>query len=416
VIVILAIAAAALQALGYVLYARLFLKKVIRPNAASSFMFAYGTALLVLLEYSDGASWPILALPATCAALSVGIALLCMRKRATDPVDRVEGIAFSADVWLTVLWVAIAFGYGNISPFSAGFLLAGNVTTLTAFFPVLRSTWRNPERERPEPWLVWTAAYALLAVVTLLADQGRHPALLAYPLLSVVLHGSIAIMSLRGTAMLSRWVDAAKSIYIGQSAIHGHGMIAGRRFEAGEVVWTMTGTPVFGAVTETGPNYIGIGPDVWLDPDLPLDHVNHHCAPNAAFGPRRQLVALRPIGPHEEVTIDYSTTEADPAWAMSCACGAAECRNMLYAIQRSFADRDEPPAASPVMQLVWRHRRAAARATALPQLPAAPPRFEPALGLSRRLPLLPASAARRRLLRARRSAGGRLARRALSQA
>ena len=48
-IVQLAILAAALQALGYLLYARLFLKKMIRPNAASSFMFAYGTALLVLL-------------------------------------------------------------------------------------------------------------------------------------------------------------------------------------------------------------------------------------------------------------------------------------------------------------------------------------------------------------------------------
>jgi hypothetical protein len=417
VIVQLAIAAAALQALGYVLYARLFLKKIIRPNAASSFMFAYGTALLVLLEFGDGAAWPILALPATCAALSVGIALLCMRKRATEPVDRVEAIAFSADVWLTVLWVAIAFGYGDISPFSAGFLLAGNVTTLTAFFPVLRSTWRTPEREQPEPWLVWTAAYSLLTVVTLLADQGRHPALLAYPLLSVALHGSIAVMSLRGRVALARWVDAAKSIYIGRSAIHGEGMIAGRRFEAGEVVWKMTGRPVFGAVTESGPNYIGLGPDVWLDPDRPLDRINHHCAPNAAFGSRRQLLAVRPIDPHEEVTIDYSTTEADPAWSMRCGCGAANCRKMLYAIQHSFAERPEPPLASPLMQLVWHHRRAAAGAGALPRLPAAtPPRFEPAWSSGGRLPMLPATAARRRLLRARRARGSRLAWRALSQA
>ena len=61
-------------------------------------------------------------------------------------------------------------------------------------------------------------------------------------------------------------------------------MIAGRRFEPGEAVWKLTGKPVFGAVTESGPNYIGIGPDVWIDPDLPFDHINHHCAPNAAFG------------------------------------------------------------------------------------------------------------------------------------
>ena len=316
-IVSLAILAAALQALGYILYARLFLRKVIRPNAASSFMFAYGTALLVLLESSDGASWPMLALPATCAFMSIFIALLCLRKGATEKVDRVEAVAFSADVWLTALWAAIAFGYGDISPYSAGFLLAGNVTTLTAFFPVLRSTWKTPEREQPLPWLVWTSAYIVLAVVTFLADRGQHP-------------GPHGLSRAERDAARRRRPDGAarpgpdpalgrcRPLHLYRaSEIHGRGMIAGRRFEPGEPVWTLTGRPVFGAVTESGPNYIGLGPDVWIDPDLPLDHINHHCAPNAAFGPRRQLLALRPIEAHEEVTIDYSTTECDAAWAMS---------------------------------------------------------------------------------------------------
>lgn len=420
-IVQLAILAAALQALGYILYARLFLKKVIRPNAASSFMFAYGTALLVLLEYGDGAAWEVLALPATCAFMSIFIALLCLRKGATEKVDKVEAVAFSADVWLTLLWFAIAFGYGEIALYSAGFLLAGNVTTLTAFFPVLRSTWKTPEREQPLPWLVWTSAYIILAVVTVLSDRFQNPALLVYPVLSAVLHGSVALMSLRGRANIGRWVDAARTIYIGKSAIHGNGMIAGRRFEQGEHIWTLTGKPVFGAVTESGPNYIGIGPDVWLDPDLPLDHINHHCAPNAAFGPRRQLIALRPIEAHEEVVMDYSTTECDAAWAMGCSCGAAECRGTLYSIQHAFAHQDEPPAASPLMQLVWRRRHAAAAAaSAFPQLPAPVPaetpaaaarrkRYEPAHVYARNQPLTPGAAARRRLLRNRRAATARLA-------
>jgi hypothetical protein len=426
VIATLAILAAMLQALGYLLYARLFLKKLIRPNAASSFMFAYGTALLVLLEASDGASWPMLALPATCALLSVGIALLCLRKGATDPVDGIEKIAFSADVWLTIFWFAIAFGYGDIASFSAGFLLAGNVTTLTSFFPVLRSTWKTPEREQPLPWLVWTSAYVVLAVVTFLADRGQHPALMVYPVLSAFLHGSVALMALRGPARILRWVDAARSIYIGRSEIHGKGMIAGRRFETGEPVWTLTGKPIFGAVTESGPNYIGLGPDVWIDPDLPLDHINHHCTPNAAFGPRRQLLALRPIEAHEEVTIDYSTTECDAAWAMRCSCGADDCRGMLYSIQHSFAHHDEPPAASPLMQLVWRQRRAAAAAApAFPQLPVPLParvpagahqRYEPAHVYARNQRLSPAAFARRRLLRSRRLAASRLAFRATGSA
>ena len=169
-------------------------------------------------------------------------------------------------------------------------------------------------------------------------------------------------------------------------------MIAGRRFDAGEMVWRLTGKPVFGAVTESGPNYIGLGPNVWIDPDLPLDHINHHCEPNAAFGPRRQLLALRPIEAHEEITIDYSTTEADPRWSMPCSCGAAGCRKMLYAIQHSFGQAPAPPQASPLMQLVWRQ---SPRRTPMPfrSFRRVPPRFEPAFAFNRRLPLLPATTA-----------------------
>ncbi len=324
-------------------------------------MFAYGTALLVLLEWSNNASWPMLALPATCSMLSVLVALMCLRKGATEPVDRFEAFTFSADVWLTILWAAFAFGYRDVAPFATGFLIAGNITTLTCFFPVLRSTWRTPEREQPGPWLVWTAAYALLCTATILADHGNNPALLIYPTLSVILHGSIAAMSLRRKPRPSSWVDAEHSIYLASSHIHGKGMFAGRRFETSEPLCSLSGRAIFGAITEDGPNYIGIGPDTWIDPVAPLDSINHSCMPNAAFGPRRRLQALRLIHPGEEITIDYSTTEADPDWWMGCACGTKDCRGTLYAIQRSFADRDAPPPASPLMQLVWRHQHMAWR-------------------------------------------------------
>ncbi len=353
-VAILSITAALAQAFGYILYGRLFLQKAIRPNTASSLMFAYGTALLVVLEISEGATWHILALPITCAVMSIGIALLCLRKGATDPVDKVEAITFSADIWLTLLWAAIAFGYGDIAPFATGFLIAGNLTTITSFVPVLRSTWRNPERERPSPWVAWTIAYGLLTIVTIMADHGRNPALLIYPGLSVILHGTIATLSLGSHR---KWVDAARSIYIARSKVHGNGMFAGRRFETGEPICVLSGRVIFGAVTQEGPNYIGLGPDVWIDPVLPLDHLNHRCEPNTAFGPHRTLRALRVIEPGEELTADYSTTEADPAWAMHCACGAPECRGTLHAIQRSFADADVAPEASPLMRLVWEKRR-----------------------------------------------------------
>ena len=156
-------------------------------------------------------------------------------------------------------------------------------------------------------------------------------------------------------------------------------MFAGRRFESGEELCTLSGRVVFGAITEDGPNYIGLGPDVWIDPVSPLDQVNHRCTPNAAFSARRKLRALGVIHPGEEITIDYSTTEADADWWMRCECGAPDCRAVLFAIQRSFADQAVAPPASPLMQLVWQHRheyyRDEVRGRAFP--PSEAPRITP---------------------------------------
>jgi hypothetical protein len=168
----------------------------------------------------------------------------------------------------------------------------------------------------------------------------------------------------RRTRTRRYWVDQARTIYVAPSRIDGLGMFAGRRFEIGETIWQMTGRTIFGAVTEDGPNWIGLGPGVWIDPDEPLDRINHRCTPNAALGRHRQLRALRPIDPGEEVTIDYSTTEADPGWTMRCDCDAASCRKTLHAIQYSFADQLDPPVASPLMQLVWRRHRPQERSLA----------------------------------------------------
>ena len=154
-----------------------------------------------------------------------------------------------------------------------------------------------------------------------------------------------------------RFVDDDKSVYVGQSAIHGDGVFAGRAYGKGQVVWQMTGRLHSNLVTETYPNFVGIGPDAWINPDSPIDRLNHSCAPNAAFNRKRLLYALRDIAQREEITIDYSTTEADPDWMMKCHCKILGCREILRAIYISFAERDKPPPASPLMQLVWRKRR-----------------------------------------------------------
>lgn len=56
------------------------------------------------------------------------------------------------------------------------------------------------------------------------------------------------------------------------------------------------------------------------------DFINHSCAPNAYVDFQDwSLRALLPIGPGEEVTFDYHTTEWEEPYPFDCRCGAPQC-------------------------------------------------------------------------------------------
>lgn len=367
-VALIGLVAAALQVAGYTIYIRNFLMKAIRPNAASFLMFSYGTSFLAFLEWRGGATWQVLALPVICSVIGIVVALLCFRKGATEAIDRFEGFSFAADLWLTVAYGWLALAGGGAGKYVVPFLIATNLTAITCFLPIIRSTWRMPERELATPWFVWTAAYACLGVATWFADGGRHPALLLYPLLNSVLHIVVGLLALRRyrRGVFAQGLPA--NTYIAKSAINGLGLFASKPFAAGQTICSLSGDLKRNPAS-TRPNWIGIGPKTWVDPKRPLDHVNHSCAANAAFSSRRRLVALRAIGAAEEITLDYSTTEVDPDWTMACDCRALGCRLGLHAIHISFADHVEAPPASPLMQLIWRKRRNVAdNVSAFPQL------------------------------------------------
>ena len=195
--------AALLQATGYALYLRHALRSETRPNPASWLMFAYGTALVVVLETAAGGTWPVLLLPAVCAASSVVVAAVTFRAGATlRTLDQADQVAFGLDIALTIAYVAVwlARALHLVEPrlftLAGSFLLVGAAaTSITSFVPIVRSTYRVPGGERPGPWIVWTAAYAALGAATLLTADA--PALLVYPGVNVLLHSLVAGLSLR---------------------------------------------------------------------------------------------------------------------------------------------------------------------------------------------------------------------------
>ena len=178
-----------LQLVGYLLYVR---NEEIEPNPVTWLMFAYGTMLLTFLEWDragDGRG--------AAAARSSAAAWRSSWRRAAGgaragadprgwwprewwPDDWRDRASFQADLALTgalprrrpLLTYSRWIGEGARNVAVMVFLIGANLTTFTAFFPLIRGVVEDPSHERTAPWAVWATAYALLGVTTF-AIQGR---------------------------------------------------------------------------------------------------------------------------------------------------------------------------------------------------------------------------------------------------
>lgn len=93
---------------------------------------------------------------------------------------------------------------------------------------------------------------------------------------------------------------------------------------------------------QIGVNAKGEGIFVAVPANNPRAFVNHSCEPNCGLkvigrvGKEydSQLMAIRPIKPGEELTIDYSTVMHEAGWKMECACGSKHCRKVVTHFSR----------------------------------------------------------------------------------
>lgn len=128
-----------------------------------------------------------------------------------------------------------------------------------------------------------------------------------------------------------------KAVHLARSRIAGTGVFASRRFYAGDWIMSLM-EGVSGAVSyreTTGnagreeSNYVQIGFDLYIYPFPPALYLNHACDPNTGVRDGTEVVALKGVEAGTELTFDYSTSMAEDAWEMDCACGAAGCRRRI---------------------------------------------------------------------------------------
>jgi len=129
-------------------------------------------------------------------------------------------------------------------------------------------------------------------------------------------------------------------LYVKKSKIEGNGLFVRQSVKKGERVGYIHGPiKVFREftpdVSKKMVDWIGVGRFSWINTsNSPFKYINHSCDPNVAIIGKRTVRAIRDIKANEEITMDYSLTEAEPGWKISCSCGSKNCRKVIKPISK----------------------------------------------------------------------------------
>ena len=125
----------------------------------------------------------------------------------------------------------------------------------------------------------------------------------------------------------------------GPSAIEGRGLVAVAPIAAGELVAIKGGHIISTATLRSLPErlqnseiqiadgfHLAALEEAEYEPVMLF--INHSCEPSVGFAGNTVLVAMRDIGPGEELTTDYALFD-DHDEVMECGCGTPSCRGTI---------------------------------------------------------------------------------------
>ena len=185
---VLALVSLLIYLIAFGLYNRQIISGHSKPNPAT-------WGLWVFLAFLNSASYSVMTgdwvkamtTYAGCVAMSVTF-LFALKKGKFAKLSSFDWSLMSLG-FLSILiwWIKRDAMYANL-------LL--QVSVILSFIPTYRWVWHDPRNERPLPWLLFSFGYCFAVAVVVLRWQGQ-PQDLAFPVLGVVLHAVVGLMSLR---------------------------------------------------------------------------------------------------------------------------------------------------------------------------------------------------------------------------
>ena len=184
--IILGVCAGILQVTGYFSYFKKIGIGRVKPNAASWGIWAFGAVLESSSYVFASGDWVKNMLPIACSISAVVLFLACLRGGHFERLTRFEWFLAVLDCLAIFIWWRYESAvYANL------FLV---ITAVISFVPLFVDVWNDPMVEDSRPWVIWTIAYTVLAVVVMLRWEKWED--IVYPGIFIILHAVVAVLAL----------------------------------------------------------------------------------------------------------------------------------------------------------------------------------------------------------------------------
>lgn len=182
--IVLSVLAGVTQVIGYMFYWRSVRSGKTDPNAASWFIWAYGS-LLNLATYSIMSQDVVKdILPAMCSVSCLVIFAGMVYRNGLGKLDRWDYVVIALDATVTMIWFIVGATEANI---------AFQLTEFISFIPLIRGLLRGVDKEELLPWILWTSAYAMMTATVVMRWEKWED--IVYPLVGVALHAIVALVA-----------------------------------------------------------------------------------------------------------------------------------------------------------------------------------------------------------------------------
>ncbi len=185
---------------AYAIYAKEVFHERVRPNVVTWFMWLFGGVVeYATYEAIPGSNWATNALPLACV---IGITLIAVAICVSQIRNYIAKRGYnyhspSALDYAIVVFDMAAAIYWLLGgdPFLANAFAVG--TSFITFIPLWRTTYINPEGEKPLAWVLWSVAYTFMLLAIMTGPSKNTSALYFFPLYYLLLHIVVVGLSIR---------------------------------------------------------------------------------------------------------------------------------------------------------------------------------------------------------------------------